>query len=250
MQKILLAIGCFLMFSRLANAQEFAVKISQAEQASVIEKVHSIKPNWQVVAVEKSPLKGFYRVDISGGETIYFSSENGYFFQGPLLQHQDNSALDITENNARKKRLQLITDIALESTIIYRPKGEVKAVVYAFIDVDCGACRDLHQQIPAINELGIEVRYLAYPRAGLQSQTYQKMTSAWCAKQPKEALEDLMINTRSPLNLCAQSPVAEHYKLGQLMGLRGTPGIILANGSLLHGYKTANELARVILASN
>ncbi|HAH80198.1 MAG TPA: protein-disulfide isomerase, partial [Gammaproteobacteria bacterium] len=42
-------------------------------------------------------------------------------------------------------------------------------------DVDCGYCRKLHNEMAQINELGIEVRYLAYPRAGVDSDTHDKM---------------------------------------------------------------------------
>ena len=30
---------------------------------------------------------------------------------------------------------------------------------------DCGYCRKLHREISQLNDFGIEVRYLAYPRA-------------------------------------------------------------------------------------
>ena len=42
------------------------------------------------------------------------------------------------------------------------------------------------------NALGIEVRYLAYPRAGLESQTADKIVSAWCADNRNEALTALI----------------------------------------------------------
>ena len=38
------------------------------------------------------------------------------------------------------------------------------------------------------------------------------------------------------------SPVATHYQLGVDMGLRGTPAIVLANGTLISGYLPAQQL--------
>ena len=53
--------------------------------------------------------------------------------------------------------------------IVYPAKNE-KHVVTVFIDISCHYCHLLHQQIKEYNELGITVRYLAFPRAGLNSQ--------------------------------------------------------------------------------
>jgi thiol:disulfide interchange protein DsbC len=35
---------------------------------------------------------------------------------------------------------------------------------------------------------------------------------------------------------CANTPIKRDYELGENIGLRGTPGIVLANGELLGGY--------------
>jgi thiol:disulfide interchange protein DsbC len=40
--------------------------------------------------------------------------------------------------------------------------------------------------------------------------------------------------------------VAEHFELGARLGVTGTPAIILMDGSLLPGYKKADELAKIL----
>ncbi|KGJ92909.1 thioredoxin fold domain-containing protein [Colwellia psychrerythraea] len=210
-------------------------------------KLKKINRNWDIVLIKKSPLEGFYRANIRGGKVIYYSDTTGYFFEGDLFSISPNGIVNITDINAKKRRKDLLSKVDIESTIVYKPKGEVKAVIYVFMDVDCGACRDLHKQTTSMNKLGIEVRYLAYPRAGIDSETYQKMTTAWCSNKRKESIDELMINKYSPFNLCKNSPVSRHYELGELMGLKGTPGIILRDGTLLHGYRTAEKLAQELL---
>ena len=57
--------------------------------------------------------------------------------------------------------------------------------------------------MPALHDLGVEVRYLAYPRAGIGSPSYRKIASAWCADNPNESLtalkngEDIHASTAS-----------------------------------------------------
>ena len=247
MQKAPFVIFSLIFVSVLAFSQELGDFSPDNKLILIKSNLNKINKNWDIIFIEKSPLKDFYRVNISGGKVIYYSDSSGYFFEGDLFNSSTKEIINITVVNAKERRKELISKIDIKSTVVYKPKGEIKAVVYAFMDVDCGACRDLHKQIITMNELGIEIRYLAYPRSGLYSETYQKMTTAWCSKNRKKSIDGLMINKRSSLNLCKDSPVSHHYKLGELMGLRGTPGIVLSDGTLFHGYRTANKLAQELL---
>ncbi|WP_281558050.1 DsbC family protein [Thalassomonas sp. RHCl1] len=240
------AVFVLIFLSGPAMSQQLNPVLQEPELSLIKAKLNKIDENWQIASIEKSPLTGFYRANMNGGKVIYYSDSTGYFFEGDLYKSSATGAVNITDITARARRKMLISTIDLSTAIVYSPQGQVKAVVYAFMDVDCGACRNLHKQTEAMNELGIEIRYLAYPRAGLNSDTYHKMTTAWCAENRKQRIEDLMINIRSPYQSCKNSPVGEHFKLGQLMGLIGTPGIVLMDGTLLHGYRTANQLAQAL----
>ncbi|MFT5670969.1 MAG: thiol:disulfide interchange protein DsbC, partial [Glaciecola sp.] len=110
-------------------------------------------------------------------------------------------------------------------------------------DVDCGYCRKLHEEVPALNAKGIEVRYLAYPRAGIGSPSYNKIVSAWCAVDQQNALTKLKQLEPIPTNICAGNPVAAQFALGGKMGVRGTPALVLDSGRLLPGYMPADRLA-------
>ena len=150
-----------------------------------------------------------------------------------------------------------------------------------FTDIDCGYCQKLHQEIPRINELGITVRYLAYPRSGIQdpqtgrpTQSFQKINYVWCQDDRKTAMSE-MKNTQRELNslsrqlragdaavqtrvnelqntlvsnmkagAACQEPIAAQYQLGQKLGVNGTPAIIVDDGRLFPGYMPAEELAR------
>ena len=126
--------------------------------------------------------------------------------------------------------------------IVYKAKDE-KAHITVFTDVDCGYCRMLHKEVPKLNEAGVTVRYLAYPRAGIGSEAYTKMVSIWCSADPKEWLTQAKLGADIPENKCA-NPVAEQYKLGNEVGVRGTPSIILSSGEFLPGYLPAAELVK------
>ena len=65
--------------------------------------------------------------------------------------------------------------------IVYKAPKE-QHVITVFTDITCGYCHKLHEQMSDYNALGITVRYLAFPRQGLQSQAEQDMKAIWCRK--------------------------------------------------------------------
>lgn len=129
----------------------------------------------------------------------------------------------------------------MASLIVFRT-ANAQAVVNVFTDIDCTHCQRLHGDISTLNEAGIEIRYLAYPRGGLESSSYSRMVSAWCADDRRAALTALKQGLDVPDRTCV-NPVADHYQLAKEMGIPGTPGLITAEGRLLRGYASADELA-------
>ena len=99
--------------------------------------------------------------------------------------------------------------------------------------------------MPKLNEMGIEVRYLAYPRAGVGSQSYQKIVSAWCSADRNTAITRLKARQTIPTLTCP-NPVASQLDLGREVGVTGTPAIVLEDGRLLPGYMPAEQLAEAL----
>ena len=111
-----------------------------------------------------------------------------------------------------------------------------------FTDVTCFYCQKLHKEVPALNKRGVEVRYLAYPRAGVGSAGFNQLASAWCADNPQETLTQLKNKQSVPEKVCADNPIAAQYQLGQELGVRGTPAIVTQDGQMIPGYQSADDL--------
>ena len=101
----------------------------------------------------------------------------------------------------------------------------------------------MHQQLKEYNDLGITVRYLAFPRGGLDNQTARQMEAIWTAKDPMFALNDAE-KGNLPKELKTPNMVKKHYMLGVQLGVTGTPTIITSEGDVIGGYlKPADLLA-------
>ena len=209
------------------------------------------KLNTAVESVTPSAIPGIYQVVLEGGFVLYSSANGQHLLRGDLLEIQGNELVNLTEKVKNEYNVKLLQSIDPKTMIVFSPKGETKGVAYAFTDVDCGYCRKLQGEIPALNEQGIELRYLAFPRGGRQSSAFAKMASAWCATDRKQALADLKagktisVPVKGDQNACNKM-IDDHYQLGLQLGVNGTPAIVLENGQIIPGYRPAADLARII----
>jgi thiol:disulfide interchange protein DsbC len=126
--------------------------------------------------------------------------------------------------------------------IVFSPASP-KHTITVFTDIDCTYCRRLHNEVKQLNDLGVKVRYMAFPRAGAGSEPFSKAVSVWCAEDRQQAITDAKAGQPVPTKNCA-NPVQAQYEVGQTIGVRGTPAIILENGRMLPGYVPAPELVQ------
>ena len=187
--------------------------------------------------VAPAELDGFYEV-VNGQNVYYFSADGRYALRGDLYDVEQGR--NLSEERRGQARLDVLQDLGEESMIVFAPTP-AKHTVTVFTDVDCGFCAKLHRQITDYNRLGIAVRYVAYPRAGIPSPTYDKMVSVWCADDPHQAMGDAKFGRPVAERTC-DNPVSAQYAAGQKVGVKGTPAILLESGEMLGGYVPPDEL--------
>jgi thiol:disulfide interchange protein DsbC len=217
---------------------------NDAKIEAIKTKVKTVYPQIIVDTVSMSPMKGWFEAT-AGNMVFYVSEDVHHMFVGELLDLTLlESERDLTENVRRKLREKLLSNLNIKDMIVYPVKeGQKKlASVTAFIDSDCGFCHKLHEEARKLADAGIELRYLAFPRAGVGSPTYTRMVSAWCSESRSEALNTLMKGEQIPAKECT-NPIAEQFLLGQKLGIAGTPTLFLEDGTMIPGYMPADKLA-------
>ncbi|TNF01662.1 MAG: DsbC family protein [Gammaproteobacteria bacterium] len=237
-----------LLMAVLLVPSTFAAEEVPADvSAAIIAKLKAARPDMQFGAVEPSPIDGLYIVRINGTQFLYTSVDGEYVVAGEMYQSRPGMFVPVKDVAAAKIRQNMMSAVAEEDMIIFPAVDERRSFLYVFTDVDCGYCRKLHlQSVPELNMAGVEVRYLAYPRAGIGSPSYKKIASAWCADDKQSALTALKNNQPVPENVCEDNPVAAQFQLGQKVGVNGTPALVLEDGTLLPGYRPAPELLKIM----
>lgn len=223
-----------------AAAPQPQIEVEQGH--AIAKRLVELRPGLPIQSVTASPVKGLVAVNLADGSTFYGTHDGRYLFSGDLFELGATDLINLTEANRAVGRKTLLAQVASKDTVTFSPVSKPKAAVYVFTDVDCGYCRKLHQEVPALNAKGIEVHYLAYPRAGVGSPSYDKIVSAWCAADRQTALTELKAGKNIKAQTCA-NPVEDQYALGRQMGISGTPAIVFEDGTLLPGYMPADELA-------
>lgn len=188
--------------------------------------------------VSISPIADLYQVTI-GTEILYITADGKYIITGNIID--SDSRENLTDNARNSLRAEVINAVPDTETVIFAPDGEIIHTLNIFTDTDCGFCIKLHQEIPELNKNGIAVRYLAFPRSGVGSKTYQVMQSIWCADDTKSAMNTVKAGQTIPNKTC-KNPIAKQHNLGQQIGVSGTPAMILPSGELLPGYIPAARL--------
>ena len=205
-------------------------------------KLENILPADAVIeSIEPSVFDGIYKVYYGDLQPIYVSQDGNFFIYGDMYQINSNRIINITNEETKSRRVDLLNSIPSNELIIFKSKNEISAIT-VFTDVDCGYCRKLHSQISEYNKVGITVKYAAFPRSGVGTQTFTKMVGAWCADDPKKVITDLKNDKKLNLDFCDDQPIAKHYVVGQKLGISGTPAIITSDGELIPGYVSPEEL--------
>lgn len=231
----------------MTSAHSFAyTDVSKAEKTQIAKKFASVRPELIVSDIEKTDIDGMYLLNFSGKGSVYYVPKGDYFFTGDLLKISGKRFVNVKEKRLEEPRKAAIAAIDEKEMIIYPATGKKKTSITVFTDVDCGYCRKLHKEMAKINDLGIEVRYLAYPRAGINSPSYNKVVSAWCSDNKQDALTKLKNGQPVYTAACKDNPVAQHFILGSRLGVTGTPAIIMESGELLPGYLPADKLAEAL----
>ena len=209
------------------------------------EKINKILPEGvNVREITYSQERDIFIVDIGDIQPIYVLPNTEYIILGDIFSLKGDKPESETEKDKGKLRLKILADLDQESFIKFKSDKE-KTVLTVFTDVECTYCRKFHSEINEYLANGVSINYLAFPRTGIDSSSYEKMVAAWCSNEKKESITNLKNDIDIELNSC-ENPVENHFEIGKRIGVTGTPAIITQTGLLLPGYIPAKELIGII----
>jgi len=201
----------------------------------------------EIIDVKKTPMAGLAEVATNQG-LFYTSFDGEYLIQGKLYSLGKEVA-NLTEKSLAYFRVTGMERFE-DDMIVFQAKIE-KHVITVFSDITCEYCRKLHSQIDEYNDLGITVRYLAYPRAGIKDKDgaftdgFKNLRSVWCSEDPHKAITQAKLGVSIPSRVC-DKPIAEEFSFGRQVGVNSTPTIITKDGTMMPGYRDPSDLFKIL----
>ncbi|MEL7448128.1 MAG: DsbC family protein [Pseudomonadota bacterium] len=235
MKALALATLLLFLFSTAAAQDDVAVRAA----------VDRLLPDAGSVRIAESPLEGIRAVTV-GSRVFFVSADGGYLLGGPLIDAATGANLSETlVADARRRTLDEAEDVP----VFRYPATDAKYRVTVVTDIDCPYCRRLHNDLPAYAQAGIDVSYIMLPRAGKASASYRKTVSAACASSPEVAITAAMQGGEPETATC-DNPIDEHMSLARELNVTSTPSIVLEDGQLVLGHKSADALLAVLRANS
>lgn len=194
-------------------------------------------PSARVENVARAPLAGLYEVYADG--RIWYVDENvNYVFQGSLADARTQR--NLTEERLRRLLAIPVSQLPLELAIpIVRGDGSRQLAV--FTDPECGYCRQLEQELSAVDNVSIYVFLL--PGEASHPGSTLTATRIWCAGDRAAAwnwrvLQGGDLNGRED----CPTPFESIAALARRLRVTGTPTLIFADGRRIAGVVTAVQV--------
>jgi thiol:disulfide interchange protein DsbC len=222
----------------LLSAAAATAATAQTTKEEIASRLNNVKAE----DISDSPLPGVYQVQV-GSRVAYISQDGRYLLQGDLYDLE--TSRNLTEATRAGSRVEMLAEVPEDQMMIFAAAdGEPKHTITIFTDIDCGYCRQFHREIEQVNELGIEVHYLFYPRTGPNTDSWAKAEKVWCIgpDERNAALTQAKLGGKVPEEACDTNPVSAHWQLGHDIGVTGTPSVIAANGEVIGGYLAPDQL--------
>ena len=232
----------------LGAALVASISLLHADESGEIKQLRAAlaisMPDLEISSIAASPVPGLLEL-VSGAQLVYITPDAKYVIEGSIIDI--GRRINLTQQRKGKTQLAAINAMGEEKMLVFRPVAsrDKNRSITVFTDTSCGYCQKLHREINGLLSQGVSVRYLLYPRAGLNSAAYRQLESVWCADDPHRAMTMAKSGQSIPERSC-DNPIREHIAFARQVGLQGTPMIFLDNGLVIPGYRPAAELVKLL----
>jgi thiol:disulfide interchange protein DsbC len=216
-------------------------KLEKKEAEELLKKMTEKKmiPESRVLEVKLAPAKGLWEIDVETGDkrgAIYLDFSKKYI-TGQLIPVDAISKM--TPPGPTKVEF---SSIPLKSAVVFGPKNATKKVV-VITDPDCPYCRKLHEEMKKVLEMRKDVAfYLILNPLPMHKDAYKKVQAVLCEKS-HSLLNQAFEGKAMPEPSCSSEAVEKNKALVQKLGINSTPTLIRQDGTVLNGFRPADQLS-------
>jgi thiol:disulfide interchange protein DsbC len=216
-------------------------KLTKEEASEIIK---SFDPAATVENVQPAPSKGLWELTVKaerGRAIAYLDYSKENLILGNIVKIKTKTNMTAEKLNDLDKID--VSTVPLENSL-YIGSAKAKYKFILFTDPDCPYCRNFHKEINETlkkrNDLGFYV--ILFPLR-MHPDSYRKSKSIICEKSIK-LLDEAVEGKSVPDPKCDTKEVDENIKLGEKLGISGTPTAIMPNGRIMRGALSMENLLK------
>ena len=201
----------------------------------------------RVISIEPAEIPGFWLVEAEKDKQrfpLFLNFNKQHLVTGNVIRLSDRQNIT-AERQSRMNKIDPAI-IPVEDAL---PLGRADAPnrVIVFTDPECSFCKRLHGEIKEVvkKEPGIVFLIKMFPLRSIHPNAYTTSKSIVCAKS-MVMLEASFEGKPVPPPACDTKAVDETIALVERLGIRSTPTLVLPNGIIAPGFKTADDLIKII----
>jgi len=200
----------------------------------------------KVNKVEFAEIPGMWLVEVEKGTSklpVYIDFSKKYVLSGSVIRLADQG--DITQERFARMNKVDTGRIPLGDALLLG-KSSARTKVIVFTDPECPFCKKLHVEMKEVVRRDPDIAFLIkmYPLQ-MHPNAYGAAKSIVCARS-LELLELSFAGKPVPPATCTSKVIDQTITLASQLGIQSTPTLVLPNGLVLPGYKSADELLKRI----
>lgn len=223
-------------------------KLETNEVQQILAKLNAHDVN--VMDIKMSPVRGLWEVtvDEKGKKgVLYVGFSKKYIMPGPIFEVE--TAANKTQESLgaanEPERYVDVANIPLDDALVMGNRSASKKVI-VFTDPDCPFCGKLHAELKKVVAERKDIAfYLKLMPLKFHPDAHWKAESIICAKS-LDMLDQNFEKKPIPKPACETKVVDETIKVGEKLGITGTPTLIMPDGLVVVGARDAKTIEELV----
>lgn len=191
-------------------------------------------PDLKIENIQSTEMPGIYSGSMDG-QVVYVGENAQHILVGSMIrlkdQHNLTKDLIVKQNSVDWKKLPL-------QDAVKTVRGNGKRQLAIFSDPNCPYCKQLEAELKKLDNVTIYT--FIYP---IKPQSVAPSKAVYCENDQSYAWENLIAKGTAPAgNKSCANPIERNLKLGQSLGVNGTPTLIFSNGFKAAGGFPAEQI--------
>lgn len=200
----------------------------------------------KVLSVDFSQVPGLWVLEVEKNNQkfpLYLDFTKHYVVAGNIIRLKDHQNIT-SMRQARLSKVDVHSIPLGDALLLGKADARIKVIV--FTDPECPFCRKLHGQLKQVvkNHPEIAFELKMFPLK-IHPQAYQVAKAIVCAKS-LDMLEASYAGAPVPPASCNTPVVDQNLALAARLGIRSTPTLVLPNGMVFPGYKSAEDIVDLL----